>query len=433
MLLYSPHITPRLQYMSTWLAEQLQIAVQLTDDVECYRNAHTEKINYAPTPVDEDELHLQPCGLLFEQGIDRMEVALAEHRNQKVLFPNSDAFGFDLLAAAFYCISRYEEYKEYTPDLYGRYAHSNSCLYKAGCLQEPIVDTWMQLFRNALRRKFPLLNLPEPAFNFIPTYDIDIAWSYRHKAWWRLLGAALQQPATIPKRLRVWMGSEQDPFDCYTWLTSLHQQYPFLPLYFFPMATIRGGLDKNISPRNTALQRLIIHLQQAGAGMGLHPSVYSNTNDAILRLEKTRLEHITGKAVTQSRHHFLRVHLPHSYRQLLQAGITHDYTMGYGTVNGFRAGTSRPFLWYDLEKEETTTLRVHPFAFMDANAFYEAKQTAQQALEELTLLYNRIKAVQGTCITIFHNHLLSNDPQQAQWRAVYAAFLAQVAADVNGN
>lgn len=425
MLLYAPHITPRLQYMAAWLGEQLQIALQVTDDPLLYRSCRTEKINYSPTLVDEEELHLLPTGLLHEQGIPHLDVTLVKRHDRNVLFPTGDAMGFDFLSAVFYCISRYEEYNAYVPDLYGRYAHTNSLLFKGGCLQEPLVDLWLEDFRCLLRSKFPLLHLPEPVFRFIPTYDIDLAWSYRHKAWWRQLAGVLQQPHTLPQRIQVWMGKQPDPFDCYEWLNCLHQQYLLSPIYFFPMAERRSALDKNISPANIALQRLIQQQQQQGAIIGLHPSVYSNTASESLLQEKDRIERITGTAVVHSRHHFLRIHLPHSYRQLLHAGIAHDYTMGYGTVNGFRAGTSRSFMWYDLEREAATQLRIHPFAFMDANAYYEAKQTPLQALQELLVLCNRIRELRGTCVTIFHNHLLGNDPMLAGWRNMYEQFLLQ--------
>ena len=57
--------------------------------------------------------------------------------------------------------------------------------------------------------------------------------------------------------------------------------------------------------------------------------------------------------------------------------------MGYGSINGFRASVASSFYWYDLEKEEATTLRIFPFCFMDANSYYEQRQTTAQAMTEL--------------------------------------------------
>ncbi len=41
--------------------------------------------------------------------------------------------------------------------------------------------------------------------------------------------------------------------------------------------------------------------------------------------------------------------LPQTYAALIALGIHTDYSMGYGTHLGFRAGTSRSFYWYQLD------------------------------------------------------------------------------------
>ncbi|HMO31564.1 MAG TPA: polysaccharide deacetylase family protein [Lacibacter sp.] len=427
MLLFTPHITPRLSYVVQYLNEQLGWEAQLTTDEQLFRSHRTEKLNYSHLPLTPDAFHIKPVGLLAAEGIRRQTIACFPWAGTLAFFKTEeDDLGFDLFSALFYLLSRYEEYNEYEPDAYGRYAHTNALAWKEGVLNQPLVDQWLQVFRRRLQQKLPHLKLRQQVFSFLPTYDIDIAWSWREKAWWRLLGGALREPRSIPNRLQVLLGRHADPYDCYSWLDEQHRHHQLQPLYFFLMARQRDGLDKNIHPRNSSLRRLIIHTAETAA-VGLHPSVFSNTHPGALPEEKQLLEQVTGHAVTCSRHHYLRVQLPHSYRQLLAAGITHDYSMGYGTVNGFRASTSRSFLWYDLEQEQTTQLRVHPLAFMDANALYEAGQTPGEALQELTEMYNRIKEVQGTCITVFHNHILGTGADMAGWREMYAAFLEEVA------
>jgi hypothetical protein len=53
--------------------------------------------------------------------------------------------------------------------------------------------------------------------------------------------------------------------------------------------------------------------------------------------------------------------LPETFRHLLDTGIQEDFSMGYGSINGFRASVASPFYWYDLEKEQTTYLLLYPF------------------------------------------------------------------------
>ena len=59
--------------------------------------------------------------------------------------------------------------------------------------------------------------------------------------------------------------------------------------------------------------------------------------------------------------------MPETYRNLIEFDITDDYTMGYAAQPGFRASTCSSFNFYDLDREQETKLRVHPFCIMDAS------------------------------------------------------------------
>ena len=100
--------------------------------------------------------------------------------------------------------------------------------------------------------------------------------------------------------------------------------------------------------------------------------------------------------------------------------------MGYGSINGFRASVAAPFYWYDLEKETTTPLRLHPFCFMDANSFYEQKQQVETSFDELMYYYEVCKEVNGQLITIFHNNFLGSDRQFNGWKERYTMFTSQL-------
>jgi hypothetical protein len=97
--------------------------------------------------------------------------------------------------------------------------------------------------------------------------------------------------------------------------------------------------------------------------------------------------------------------------------------MGYGTINGFRASVALPFFWYDLKNESKTALRIQPFCFMDANAYYEEKKTAEEALREMQQYFETIRSVDGTMVTVWHNSFLGIDPQFEGWREVYDRFV----------
>lgn len=425
MLVYTPHITPRISYIIQLLNDRWQIEVAVTDDVNLFQQSTDVKLVYAEQRTDGSPFFLQSTGLLLQHGIRKQHFNIFEWEDGKAFFQTADDFGFDIFSAIFYLISRYEEYLEYEPDEYGRYAHWNSLAWKEGFLHQPLIDIWLMKFVEKLQERFSSFTICHSSFTFFPTYDIDIAWSYKHKGLFKTLATAFAHPSSLMKRVKVLSAKEADPYDSYAWQQQLHEQYELKPIYFFLLATRNSEYDKNISPKNNALQQLI-RSTAAHANIALHPSTQSATNEMLLKQEKETLQWICRKAITSTRNHYIQFHLPHSYRTFIANGFTDEHSMGYGTVNGFRASTSHSFLWYDLEKEETTSLRVHPFAYMEANSFYELHQSPEEALEEMKKLCAEVQKANGTFITIFHNHMLGTEPMFKGWREVYGKFIADV-------
>jgi hypothetical protein len=203
----------------------------------------------------------------------------------------------------------------------------------------------------------------------------------------------------------------------------LHTTYRLQPVYFFLTLLKRGEYDKNLSADSKHLQALYKRLAEKYV-TGLHPSWQSGTEQALLQEEKHTLEEIIQHSVFISRQHYLRFTLPHTYRRLIDTGITDDHSMAYGSVNGFRASYALPYRWYDLEREKEMSLVIHPFCFMEAASFFEQGYSAAQAREELQHFHDVVKQVGGQLVTLFHNHFLTEQPEWVQWREMYADFLA---------
>ena len=172
--------------------------------------------------------------------------------------------------------------------------------------------------------------------------------------------------------------------------------------------------------------RELIKYHATGYTVGIHPSWQSGDNDTLLREEIQTLENIIEQPVVYSRQHYIRMNLPGTYRKLIEQGILNDFSMGYGSINGFRASVASPFYWYDLNTEEKTTLLLFPFCFMDANSFYEQQYSPQQAFAEIREYHDIIKKVNGTMITIWHNNFFGTGKMFAGWKEVYELFLEEV-------
>ena len=424
LLVYSDITSSRLQYTCDFIfKEQFGIDYKITIDSESFRNHAGAKINYSNSRM-EDAYTIKSQSLLFEQDIKEQTINCVDLNNYKAFFKTSDSdFPFDIFAAIFYLLSRYEEYLPHEKDMYGRFAHENSIAFKEGFLNKPVINIWLNDFSASLKTFFPALTFKINTFAFLPTYDIDIAYSFKHKGFIRNLGGFIKSPSL--ERLAVLAGLKKDPFDSFEFMDKLHNEFNLKPVYFFLVATSGSLYDKNISPYSNAMWQLIKrHAKKYRSG--LHPSWRSNNNFSILLKEKKILETAGKMEVNISRQHYIKMSMPQTYQELIKAGIEADYSMGYGSINGFRASVASTFYWYDLTTEKTTSLQLYPFCYMDANSFYEQDLDAGQALEELQYYLNECKKVNGFFISIFHNNFLGTDKQFTGWKEMYTKFISQV-------
>lgn len=161
----------------------------------------------------------------------------------------------------------------------------------------------------------------------------------------------------------------------------------------------------------------------AKSPIGIHPSWQSGDDPSLVLSEINTLTQIIDQPITASRQHFLRLGFPDTYRQLLQAGIKNDYSMGWASQNGFRASFAAPFYWYDLEKETKTSLLIHPFCYMDATAIFYKRAPVYEAAKELQELTDTVMQYGGQMMAIFHNDFLTQQPEWLEWTQLHEDWL----------
>lgn len=135
--------------------------------------------------------------------------------------------------------------------------------------------------------------------------------------------------------------------------------------------------------------------------------------------EKERLEKILAKKVTMSRQHYLKLRVPQTYQNLIKSGISSDFTMGFASESGFRAGTCTPFPFFDLTQNIQTELMIHPFQIMDVTLKNQLHFNSEEAWEAVSGLMEEVKQVNGTFISLWHNESLRNSGQWAGWKNVF--------------
>ncbi len=424
LLIYSHKITPRLRYaFDVALKGILGLDIEFTDDVKAFTESKAMKMSYTRSALS-DEIFFQCKDLLFETGIGEQNINVFEWGDTKAFFAvgKNSVLPFDPFAATFYLVSRYEEYLPHIRDSYDRFEANESIAYQGNFIHRPVVDIWALKVGEVLKEKYPNIKLGERKYKYISTIDIDNAFAYRQKGIMRTLGGFARAILKLDtkdflRRAKVILGTEKDPYDTYEFQFKVQKDYNIKTIYFFLLADY-GLNDKNVPHYNRHFQSLIKSIADL-AEVGIHPSFGSNKDGSRLKTEIERLSGIVHKEITKSRQHFLILHLPHTYRRLIDLNIEEDHTMGYAVETGFRAGTCTPFYFYDLDLETKTKLKVYPFAVMDATLKYYKKISPEKAIEHTQMLIKEVKKVNGTFISLWHNETLSDEGLWEGWRKVY--------------
>lgn len=423
--IYSPKSSPRLEYVAGVLFRNiLGIDFEITDD--------RRKIGSHPSVIYSDErisgqLVVKPSGLIFSSGIDPVTPAVTSVGDMPVLFANDDgSFPFDIFSAAFYMLSRYEEYLPFTPDSHGRFVGTRSLAFRGGFLQKPVVDIWARYLANILVKKFPVLAIRHNEYQSMLTVDVDQPYAFRSRGFLRSVGGFVKgiagTGASVHDRMKTVTGREEDPYDNFSYIDEMILRHGCKALFFFPVGD-HGEYDRNPSFRDHDYCSIITTYDNK-FGTGLHPSYHSAGRPRVLMTEAERFRHITGHHPDKARQHWLLLKMPDTYRAYMNAGITEDYTMGFADEPGFRAGIARPYLFYDLHEEKTTNLTIFPFQFMDGTLRQYRNMTPDAAIDTINRLIDATRKVGGLFISIWHNTSLAEAEGWEGWRRVFEATLA---------
>ena len=431
LLIYVQKLTNRLGYtLNVVFRDILHIDFSMTTDRKTFEQSDNPKLSYGEEPVG-DELWLQSSNLLFETVLHGQDLRYFENDGMPAIFPvfnKRSIMNFDVFAATFYLVSRYEEYLPHHEDIHGRYMAQESLAYKRGFLDKPIVDHWVLKLSEKLHEKYPAECFVHRSFEFVETIDIDAAYCYLHKGAFRTISGWLRDGISrrdfpeMHRRWRVLRHKEQDPFDNFEYIIKLKSHFKQIKLIFFVLLGDYSMYDKPADYHNEHFRELLKHLADY-AKLGIHPSYKSMDEPEKINKEVQRLSDIIHRDIKRNRFHFLRFRIPNSYRDLSRYNIHEDFSMGYADEIGFRAGTCSSFPYYDIPGDQETQLIIHPFCVMDTTLQRYKNMSPEEALEVYKQLINEIKSVDGTFCGIWHNQNLSELFGWQGWRDTYEKVL----------
>lgn len=426
LLVYTHKITPRLRYTFKHICKRiLGIEVSFTSKVEDFIAHNSLKMSYTRQPLS-NEIFIKSHELLFEQGLSDLDINVQDWDASKGFFAAGERSNlpFDIFAASFYLLSRYEEYLPHVSDDYGRFLASESIAKKHGFLQQPVVDIWAYKLQVVLKERFPDFEFPSRQYSVNPIIDVPSAFYFRQKGLLRTIGGVFTDVFRLKfrqlyQRFSVLMNFERDPYDTFKWIINRQKTCNYKFTVFFLIGNY-STYDKNISVNKKQFVSLIKSVGDY-CNVGLKASYFALEDIDLLKQEKQKLESITNVGLAAVRNSFSKLNLPKTYRNLVELEVHKDFTMGYVNEMSFRAGTCTPFQFYDLDYEVQTPLQINPYHCLDYTLLKHQSQLDKR--EHLERFIAEVKAVNGTFTPVFHNYSLGDHVRWKGFRELFNIIL----------
>ncbi|HLP52674.1 MAG TPA: polysaccharide deacetylase family protein [Chitinophagales bacterium] len=433
LLVYTDQSSNRLKYIfDLILTDLLGLKYELTHDKTVFSSSTLPRFSYCAKPVG-DELFLQAEALLFEIANRPQPINFCEYNKIRGFYPVSgpSCIPFDIFASAFFLVTRYEEYFPGHRDKYDRFRPSTSMNAKGGYLEKPMVNYYALELKRILIEKFPDLVITKKPFEYIPTFDVDMAYSYLNKGFVKNAGGffrslVLSDFKEMRERFDVLLGRKPDPFDTFDYLLRVCRENNLRSIFFFLVGD-ESRLDKNIPFDNEAFRSLIKSIAKQ-TNVGVHLSYKSHVSTGRSRMEIERLEKIVNQPVVRNRFHYLRFKFPDTFKRLVNIGIKEDYSMGYASRNGFRAGICTPFYYFDIRQNTVSDLKIFPFAFMDSTFAHYQKTDPESALNEIRTLMRYVYETGGPVYGLWHNSSFTGTKEWKGYEHVFETVATEAAA-----
>jgi len=168
LLIYVPLLSPRIKYIFNFIfTDVLKTQIGFSSNLAEFKQSSIPKISYADHPVS-NELFFRNSELLLSHTIVPPTIKTTVFGDTIVPFAVSgSALPFDLFAASFYFVSRYEEYLPQQGE-HPYFTAENSLQNKLKLLQIPVIDAWALILKNLLLKHFPDLLFFKREFAFKP-------------------------------------------------------------------------------------------------------------------------------------------------------------------------------------------------------------------------------------------------------------------------
>jgi hypothetical protein len=162
--------------------------------------------------------------------------------------------------------------------------------------------------------------------------------------------------------------------------------------------------------------RKLLERVPAGWEIGIHYNYDTFHHPKRFALQKAEIEALIGEAVTAGRAHYLRFDPRKSPAFVAERGIRFDESIGWPSLNGYKAGTAAPFRPLNEVGKQLEVIEL-PLVFMDANL-----PEGEDGYLSFKKLFEHLEKIGGVISVLFHPGTFAN-PERADLQGLYLRIL----------
>ncbi len=343
----------------------------------------------------------------------------------------------DVVSAAFYLLSGWQEFYSDERDQHGRFPYAASVQQRYGFVAVPVVNYYFEVLRAAVEHAGGQPLRPRRwadgrAWAAFITHDIDNLYS----AWKAPAKAALQRRDWLGFARRYWQHfTQKDAWDNLAEVQQTVAEYGAKSTFFFlPEHRKAPNGTTNADYQVKQILPVIATLKQHGAEVALHGSLGTSLDPDRLYDEVVSFD----SAGWGLRFHYL--HWEPRVTPDLVDNLTNGYdsTLGFAEHYGFRNSYCLPFNLFNFQLGEAADFLEIPLNVMDATLHHPKylQLAPEEILPALTPMFQEIERFGGVCTVLWHNENFDpantrNGPRE--FRALMEYLRSRNVAFVNGS
>ncbi len=329
---------------------------------------------------------------------------------------NKAIISADIISAAFYLLSGWQEYYSGERDRHGRFPYAASVQKLYGFVTMPVVNYYFDVLKTAIEHVSGQPLQPRrwgsqaAEFAAFISHDVDhlrSAWKAPAKAAWQ------QRNFGLFSKLLWQHFTQPDAWDNLEAVAAATAQYGARSTFFI-LPTSRpaanGTPNADYSLTNDLWKRLR-QLQEKGCEVDLHGSIGTSSKPARLCRESAEDLHYQALGL---RFHYLKWEPTQTPTVVDAGGFGYDTTLGFAEHFGFRNSYCQPFYPFDFTMSQEAGFLEIPLVVMDATLCHPNYLQLQptEILPALQPVFAEIKRFGGVASVLWHNE--NFDPANTQ-------------------